>query len=137
MRLIRFAAMFALTCGMAAAAAAQDGPAPAEAASSSSMEGARIDVDRLPISLRRIRQDLHAAVEREDRDGLHLQFRVEVFGQTPEIQLFSPEDDLTTGPVPNTAPTHREMVDMMTPQEFRSPPADLNALFRWLLGRGR
>ena len=48
------------------------------------------------------------------------------------IQLFTREDNLTTGPVPYGAPTHQQMLQMMTPKEFSAPVADFSALFRWL-----
>ena len=91
-----------------------------------------VDVSRLPLDLERIERQLRSASVREDRDGLNLRYQVEVFGRAPAIELFTREDNLTSGPVPYGAPTHREMVDHVTPQEFRSPVMDFNALFRWL-----
>jgi hypothetical protein len=37
--------------------------------------------------------------------------------------------------VPYGAPTHREMLDMITPQEHRAPAADFGNLLRWLSGQ--
>ena len=37
-----------------------------------------------------------------------------------------------SGPVPYGAPTHRDMLNEMTPVEFRAPVMDFNALLRWL-----
>ena len=58
-----------------------------------------------------------------------------MFGQAPPIELFTPEDNLLNGPVPYGAPTHREMLYMITPQEFRSPAMDFSNLLRWLSDR--
>jgi hypothetical protein len=96
-----------------------------------------LDVDKLPLDLERIQKVLKQDTVREERDGLNLRYTVEVFGQAPPLELFTPGESLTTGPVPDSAPTHREMVDHVTPREYRSPPADLGALFRWLAERAK
>jgi len=72
---------------------------------------------------------------REEREGLRLRYFVGVYGQAPPLVIFGPEDNLSNGPVPYGAPTHKDMLYQMTPQEFRSPPADLGALVRWLMER--
>lgn len=97
---------------------------------------APVDVSRLPIDVDRIQRQLKASAEREDHDGLNLRYIIEVFGQAPRIRLFSPEDNLRTGPVPYGAPTHREIVNAITPKEFRAPAADFSAVLRWLNERG-
>ena len=92
-----------------------------------------IDVSRLPLNVQRIHRELRqSATVREDHDGLSLRYQIEVYGLAPELKLFTPEDNLTTGPVPYGAPTHQEIIEHVTPQEFRSPVMDFNALFRWL-----
>lgn len=99
---------------------------------------ARVNVDRLPVNLQRIQRQLAQSTrEREERDGVNLKYMIEVFGQAPPIELFTPEDNLRNGPVPYGAPTHREMLYMITPQEFRSPAMDFSGLFRWLSDRNR
>ena len=112
-----------------AAAGAQAPPAapPAHAGPSPS-----IDVSKLPLDLQRIERQLRQTTEREDHDGLRLRYFVDVYGTAPRIELFMPGENLTTGPTPWGAPTHQEMIDHNTPQEFRSPPVDLNSVFRWL-----
>ena len=93
----------------------------------------RVDIDRLPINLGRIQRELKQSVEREDdQSGLRLRFQVEVFGRAPQIELFGPHDKLTSDAVPYGAPTHQQMLEMITPKEFRSPVMDFNSLFRWL-----
>jgi hypothetical protein len=99
---------------------------------------AAVDVSRLPLDLRRIHRELRqSATVSEERDGLSLRYQIEVFGLAPEIRLFTPEDNLTTGPVPYGAPTHQEFIEHVTPKEFRSPVMDFNSLFKWLAEKAK
>ena len=109
--------------------------APAFAQGAAAGEQVVIDVSRLPLDLHRIIRELKQATVTEERDGLNLRYSVEVFGQGPPLVFFTKEDNLTTGPVPYGAPTHREMIDHVTPKEYRAPAADFSALFRWLADR--
>ena len=91
----------------------------------------------LPVSLDRIRRELKAQPPiKEKRDGIHLQYYVEVYGHAPQIQLFTPDDNLAWSPVKYGGMTHQEFLNVITPEEFRSPPADLGnalgALIKWL-----
>jgi hypothetical protein len=97
----------------------------------------RLDVSRLPVNLQRIQRELRQSTSTEERDGLNLRYQIEVYGRAPEIRLFTPEDNLTTGPVPYGAPTHREVIEHITPQEYRSPVMDFNSLFRWLAEKSK
>ena len=94
-----------------------------------------VDVDRLPVSVDRIAQELRSSADRGEWEGLDLRYYVQIYGQSPPIDLFVGDANLMTGPVPYGAPTHREMLDHITPREFRTPPVDLNSLLRWLMGR--
>jgi hypothetical protein len=96
-----------------------------------------IDVSRLPLDLQRIHRELRQTTVREERDGLNLRYIVEVYGQGPPLVVFTREDNLVSGPVPYGAPTHREVVEHITPREYRAPAADLGALMRWLAERAR
>lgn len=91
-----------------------------------------VDVSRLPIDLHKIQRELRQSAERAEHEGLAIRYVVDVFGQAPPIVLFRPEDNLRYGPVPYGAPTHQEMIEHVTPQEYRAPPADISALLRWL-----
>lgn len=91
-----------------------------------------VDVDRLPISVLRIQRQLRHATVREERDGLKLRYFVDVYGQAPPIELFIKGENLVTGPVPYGAPTHQEILNVITPQEFRAPVMDFRALLDWL-----
>jgi hypothetical protein len=123
-----------LLLGAAQAAAAQSAPVPTGTTGRDGVV-AVVDVSRLPIDLRRIERRFRQTTIREERDGLNLRYFVDVYAKAPDIVLFTPEDNLLTGPVPYGAPTHREMVDMMTPREHRTPAADFGNLFRWLAGK--
>jgi len=91
-----------------------------------------VDVSKLPLNLQRIQRQLQQATVREERDGLNLRYMVDVYGQAPRIELFSKQENLQSGPVPYGAPTHRQMIEAMTPQEYRAPVMDFGALMRWL-----
>ncbi|MBI4475873.1 MAG: hypothetical protein HY654_01800 [Acidobacteria bacterium] len=91
---------------------------------------ARVDVDELPISIARIQRKL-AQTPPSSRSGLKLEYYVEVVGKAPPIDVFG-TFDVKNGPVPWAGMTHREFLDLVTPQEFRSPPMDFSAFFRWL-----
>lgn len=95
-----------------------------------------LDVDRLPINLGRIQRQLYRATIRDEHEGLNLRYFVDVFAPAPPIRLFTRQDNLLWGPAPYGAPTHRDMLDLVTPREFRSPPMDFSALVRWLRERG-
>jgi hypothetical protein len=95
----------------------------------------RINADRLPLDLNRVKRQLAASTDRVERDGLNLRYHISIYAPSPRIELFAPDENLTTGPVPYGAPTHRDFIEFWTPQEFRSPAADLSAVFRWLADR--
>ena len=126
-----------LLLGLAGMAAAQDGNGAAPGSTVPRREPG-IDVDRLPINLSRVRRELTAVTtERRDEDGLNLRYEIQVYGRAPEIRLFVPGDNLTTGPVPYGAPTHQEIIRHITPKEFSSPVMDFNGLFRWLAEKAK
>jgi hypothetical protein len=96
-----------------------------------------VDVDRLPLNLNRIQRQLRHAADLEQRDGLNLRYVIQIYGTAPPLQLFTDESNLVNGPVPYGAPTHRELIDHVTPQQFRAPVADFSALMRWLADRDK
>jgi hypothetical protein len=96
-----------------------------------------VDVGKLPIDLERIQRQLQQGAVREERDGLSLRYVVDVYGQAPRIELFAPAPNVMTGPSPYGAPTHRQMIEMITPQEYRAPAADFGSLFRWLADKAK
>jgi len=98
---------------------------------------AQVDVDQLPVDVARIHRGLRQSTIREERDGLHLKYFVDVYGQAPRIEFFTRQDNLRNGPVPYGAPTHNEILQMITPQEYRAPVADFSALIRWLSDKAK
>ena len=94
-----------------------------------------VDVNRLPIDVGRIQRKLLQSAERDENEGLRLQYFVDVYGQAPPLVIFGPEDNLVEGPVPYGAPTHRQMIEQNTPIDYRPIPWDLNSAFRWLSER--
>lgn len=91
-----------------------------------------IDVSKLPLDLRRIERELERSRDREEFANGRLRTFVDVFGRAPRVEFFAPDENLSTGPVPWGAPTHQQMLDIMTPQEFRAPAMDFAAFLRWL-----
>ena len=123
-----------LMLSLADAAGAQSVVALSTPAAPAAATAPAIDVSRLPIDLRRIEKGFRQTTIREERDGLNLRYFVDVYAKAPNIVLFTREDNLFYGPVPYGGPTHREMLEMITPQEHRAPAADIGNLFRWLSG---
>ena len=116
--------------------------APGSPVVASAAEGgqqAQVDVSRLPLNMERLERELRAASSREERDadGLRIRYILQIFGQAPPLIVFTKEDNLVNGPVPHGAPTHREILEHITPKEYRSPPADIGALIRWLQERAK
>src|SRR5262245_17725918 len=102
------------------------------AAHAASAQQTSVDVKRLPIDLTKVTRELRQSAASESRTGLNIRYRVDVYGQAPRIELFTKQDNLPNGPVPYGAPSHQEMINHVTPQEYRAPYADLGNLFRWL-----
>lgn len=97
-------------------------------------------LEDLPVSLDRIRARLAAQPRTtESKDGLRLSYYVDVFGVAPQLDIFGPDINFTTAPVQYGGMTHREFLDLVTPQEFKSPVADipsaLAALIKWATER--
>src|SRR6188768_319113 len=128
MRTILVVSSALLVVGLAAGANAQTAessapPAPAPATQEPTQQ--------YGLNLARIQRGLQKSAERQDYDGLNLRFYVNVYAPAPPIKLFTPLDNLLYGPAPYGGPTHRDMMNLMTPQEFSAPAADLTSLGRW------
>jgi hypothetical protein len=117
MNLMRVALIGLLVSGAAHTAAAQQ---------------STVDVKRLPIDLTRVTNQLRQSAATESHNGLHIRYTVDVYGQAPRIAIFTKQDNLATGPVPYGAPSHRDMLEHVTPQEYRAPIMDFSNLLRWL-----
>lgn len=119
-------------------AAAQGGSADEPAAKAATKPAeSTVDVSRLPINLDRIQRQLQQSTVRDESDGLRIRYVVDVFGQAPRIELFGGLENALTGPAPYGAPTHQDMLQIMTPQEFSAPAANFGNLFRWLADKAK
>jgi hypothetical protein len=131
---MRSVVLLVLIAGLAPPGLAQDAPraqeqsAPAPATSPS----LPIDPTRLGVSLSKIEKGLFIAAEREAQSGggLRLEFNVQVYGMAPKIEVLKGVD-LSSGGVPGSAPTHRQMMEFVTPAIYRSPTMPVSALALW------
>jgi hypothetical protein len=125
-----------IVLGIAAGAAGQtpaESPAQPPAPSASSSSGG----EQFGLNLSRIQRGLQRSAERQDYEGLNLRYFVNVYAPAPPIRLFTPLDNLLYGQAPYGGPTHREMMDVMTPREFRAPAADFSGIARWLANKAK
>ncbi len=82
-----------------------------------------------PVSIERIRRELRQAPPAITQADL--KYFVQVYGQAPKIELFIRKEE-SVGAVPWGAPTHQDFLNLWTPEAFRAPAVDFNALLRWL-----
>lgn len=99
--------------------------APLSADAQDASSSAPLDASAMGISLSRIQRRLAAesVARSEGVSPLKLEFFVDVYGNAPALRFFQPEE-LLWGPVPGSAPTHRDMIMHNLPQAFRSPRVD-------------
>ena len=89
-----------------------------------------VDVSRLGVSLDRIKRELAPAANVQTPDGpMKLSYAVQVIGQAPKIDLL--QGFSLNGPLMYGGPTHREVLDVVTPQAYRSPVMNISALTYW------
>ena len=105
------------------------------AAHAAAAQQTSVDVKRLPLDLAKVTRQLRQTAGTETHNGLHIRYSVDVYGQAPRIEFFTKQDNLATGPVPYGAPTHRDMINQVTPIEYRAPIMDFSSLVRWLTDR--
>ena len=65
-----------------------------------------------------------------ERSVLRLSYYIEVYGRLPRIDLVQ-GFDVHNGPVPYGAPTHAELLAVMSPRELRPAVAKLNSIIGW------
>jgi hypothetical protein len=81
-----------------------------------------VDASKMGVDLSRIKRELsqaQAEASEGSNDPLRLQFNVQVVGVAPRIDFL--EGFNVEGPVPYGPPTHDEVLNVLTPREFRSP----------------
>jgi len=87
-----------------------------------------INVESLGVSFDRIKRILGDRKPTADKNGLNLNYFVEVTAEAPPIQIFTKQDVAPTGPIPFGAPTHADIVDRLTPAEFKGGMVPVSAL---------
>jgi hypothetical protein len=140
MRTISVVSSALIVLGVAAAAFAQDPQAQPGSPSSPPANTAPAPADttqQYGLNLARIQRGLQKSAERQEYDGLNLRYYVNVYAPSPSIKLFTPLDNLLYGQAPYGGPTHREIMDLITPREYRAPAADFSGIARWLANRSK
>lgn len=124
---MRHILLLVVLTGLPMAVAAQE-PAPRPAAEV-------VDPEALGVSLDRIERKLEGksplSAGSPFGGDLKLDFFVGVVAEAPPIDFFA-NFNVHAGPVPGSAPSHREVFDHLTPQAFKSPAPDLLGLATWL-----
>jgi hypothetical protein len=88
-----------------------------------------VDATKMGVDLGRIKRQLaETTAEGEGMSGdpLRLHIRVDVVGIAPKIDFL--EGFEVDGAVPYGPPTHQEVLDVLTPQEYRSPVVPIYGL---------
>jgi hypothetical protein len=136
MRTISVVSSALLVLSLAAAASGQEAQAQ-PAAPAATAPAAAADSTQYGLNLARIQRGLKKSAERQEYDGLNLRYYVNVYAPSPSIKLFTPLDNLLYGQAPYGGPTHREMMDLITPRDYRAPVADFSGLARWLANKSK
>ena len=91
-----------------------------------------IDPTKMGVSIDRIQKGLRIAETNEQRSaaGLRLSFQIQVFGQAPKIDVLK-DVDLFSGAVPGSTPTHKDVIEFLTPPIYRQPALPISALMGW------
>jgi hypothetical protein len=137
MRTISFVSSALLVMGLSAGAWAQTSASEPAARQGPPPQSSSAPTEQYGLNLARIQRGLQRSAERQEGEGLNLRYYVNVYAPAPPIQLFTRQDNLAFGPAPYGAPTHRDMMNMITPQEFRAPVADFSGLARWLANKAK
>lgn len=128
---MRSFALLSLILGLAAVPAGAQEPPQAQPPAESRAES-QVDSTKMGVSLSRIQRGLFVATERDKNnpDGMRLEFNVQVYGMAPKIEVLKGVD-LFNGAVPGTAPTHNQMIEFWTPPIYRTPGLPISALAFW------
>jgi hypothetical protein len=135
---MRALVVLALIAGLSTPVWGQEPAQPAAVA-----DNPTIDATKLGVSLARIQKGLRTAEAREKStaDGLRLEFNVQVYGTAPRIDVIPDGEDLVFGPVPGSAPTHRQFIEHVTPQIYRTPTVPISAFAalaaQWMADKSR
>ena len=93
-----------------------------------------IDATKLGVSLERIQRGLRVTESREKEKlsgtALRLEYEVQVYGIAPRIEVLKGVD-LFNGQVPGSAPSHRQFIEHVTPQIYRTQVMPISAFAGW------
>ena len=92
----------------------------------------------LPVSLERIKRKV-ARLGPAQSSLLRLDYYVQVYGRAPKIDVLK-AFDVHSGPVPDGAPTHAELLSLILPPESPAPPLLLSPgidIIGWISGTRR
>lgn len=93
-------------------------------------------VEEIPISFDRVRRQLDRALQAPNAGRmLRLNDYVTVYARLPALDLIENTFDLSQGPIPHGAPTRIEMLNAMTPREWRSQGVNLANVIGWTVRR--
>ena len=120
---------------------------PARAQAPAAAPADRADVDKLPVSLRRIRRQLGREVKSEERfENFRLLTTLQVYGEAPSIEFFTTLEDESfespAGAVRYGGVTHSEFLSQVQPKNLpygnsRPPIANLSGNVISLLDWGK
>jgi hypothetical protein len=96
-------------------------------AGASAQQAQAVDASKMGVDLARIKRELaEAPAQPESTEPLRLRFTVEVVATAPKIDFMG--DFKAEGPLPYGSPTHDEVLNVLTPQEFNSPVIPFSGL---------
>ena len=99
-------------------------------------DGAALTADEIPISFDRVRRQLDRAIRAPNAGRmLRLSDYVTVYARLPALDLIENTFDLSEGPIPDGAPTRIEMLNAMTPREWRTQGVNLANVIGWTVKR--
>lgn len=87
-----------------------------------------LDIDKLPISVVRVQSRLSTLPPYDPAGALRLNFFVDVYAKSPNLDLFTGIDLSGRGAVQYGPMTHTEFLDFVTPKAFRAPVMDLSSI---------
>ena len=118
------------------AAALVVGVAAAGDARAQATDDAPLTADEIPISFDRVRRELDRALRAPNAGrALRLNDYVTVYARLPALDLIENTFDLSQGPIPHGAPTRIEMLNAMTPREWRTQGVNLANVIGWTVRR--
>ena len=99
-------------------------------------DDAGLTTGEIPISFDRVRRQLDRVLQAPASGrALRLNDYVEVYARLPALDLIESTFDLSEGPIPDGAPTRIEMLNAMTPREWRSQGVNLANVIGWTVRR--